>query len=500
MMPDEWPVAGIRRFRGFGVALSLLVTAGCLESVPSGTYSCGAERICPRGQECDPDGICRIPGEHGGPALPDATPDIPMDTLITIGVTGACSSDADCSGGRCVDSLCQSGDAGSPCQLCDLPVDQTADVPDAGADAGPDGGLHHDAGTVVVYVDGAHGDDSNDGSSVSPFKTITRALQEAQGANSATIYVAGGDTTSVVHYAVNEAFPFDLPAYTQVIGDGSDTLSIEGAGECANGITCTFKVSGPGVLIQGIQVQNPAGTGILVGPGAEGVVLQNSTVATSATGVHIQAGSQHMLTSVLFDQDTTGLIVEGDAQVTMSQVAVHRSDTAGVAVRGTATLTSTGGLFDNNALGLDLREGSTVTLNGGDIGYNRSSGLRLSACSSPNTRVTLMGVQVQMNADDGLAINCGQAVLQDTSLFLNQQSGIHVTGTGTADLGGGFAGSEGRNTPNHYQFTLRNGNAGVCNQTATTISATNCTWPNTPPSYSAGCIGMVDISGPVVTM
>jgi hypothetical protein len=365
-----------------------------------------------------------------------------------------------------------------------------------GPDVGPD---MPRTGPVTVYVNGVSGDDSNDGSSINPFKTITRGLREVQSSSNPTIYLAGGDTTNVVHYAVNETFPFDLPPYTQLIGDSADTLSIDGAGDCGNGITCTFNVNGAGVLIQGIQVQNPAGIGILIGTGAQSLLLQNSTVASSATGARIQGGSQHQLTNALFDQNTTGLIVEGDAQVTLGQVTVQGSDAAGVVVRGTATLTSTGGEFNgNNGLALDLREGSTVTLNGGDIAGNGGNGLALSGCSGPSTRVTLMGVMVHKN-EEGLAIECGQAVLQDTAMYLNRQSGIHVSGSGTADLGGGFASSEGRNTPNHTQTDYRNTNAGVCNQTSTAISALNCMWPDTSPSNSSTCVGMVDTSGPVTT-
>lgn len=74
-----------------------------------------------------------------------------------------------------------------------------------------------------VYVDAVNGDDANDGSAASPWKTITNAITEIDGAGGVSIHIAAGTYDSVN----GESFPLE-PDSASLIGPGDGTAIITG--------------------------------------------------------------------------------------------------------------------------------------------------------------------------------------------------------------------------------------------------------------------------------
>src|SRR6267378_1763588 len=140
-------------------------------------------------------------------------------------------------------------------------------------------GQHDDQNPSIYYVSASAGLDTNPGTQISKFKTITHAVSVATRSGS-TVHVAPGiyDTPNN-----NEAFPIAVPAGVLLIGDetnkggGSTPTSIVGGG-VAPGFPSTEGVAllpGTGSTIAGFTITNNNNSSFTV---RRGLILGNSTV------------------------------------------------------------------------------------------------------------------------------------------------------------------------------------------------------------------------------
>ncbi|HUT03910.1 MAG TPA: right-handed parallel beta-helix repeat-containing protein [bacterium] len=89
------------------------------------------------------------------------------------------------------------------------------------------------------YVDCEIGDDSNDGSEGSPWKTITHALASVEGSEAApvTIHVAAGTYAASTS---GETFPLNMKSWVSLIGEDPDTTVLDAEGAfhviCCDGV------------------------------------------------------------------------------------------------------------------------------------------------------------------------------------------------------------------------------------------------------------------------
>ncbi|HUT04613.1 MAG TPA: right-handed parallel beta-helix repeat-containing protein [bacterium] len=86
------------------------------------------------------------------------------------------------------------------------------------------------------YVDGEAGNDSNDGSEGSPWKTITHALASAL-STPATIHVAAGTYSSSTN---GETFPLDMKSYVSLQGEGSESTILDAQQAAYHVIYCSY--------------------------------------------------------------------------------------------------------------------------------------------------------------------------------------------------------------------------------------------------------------------
>ncbi|HUT03328.1 MAG TPA: right-handed parallel beta-helix repeat-containing protein [bacterium] len=84
------------------------------------------------------------------------------------------------------------------------------------------------------YVDGETGDDSNDGSESSPWKTITHALASALN-TPATIHVAAGTYSASTN---GERFPLRMKSWVSLTGDGPNTTTLDAEDSAYHVIFC----------------------------------------------------------------------------------------------------------------------------------------------------------------------------------------------------------------------------------------------------------------------
>src|SRR6267143_1397401 len=162
-------------------------------------------------------------------------------------------------------------------------------------------GQHEDQNPSIYYVSASAGLDTNPGTQISKFKTITHAMSVATRSGS-TVNVAPGiyDTPNN-----NEAFPIAVPAGVLLIGDetnkggGSTPTSIVGGG-LAPGFPATV-LPGTGSTIAGFTITNNNSSftdrrGLILRNST--VILRNNTVtgATHKVGVYVDTSTNHMIT------------------------------------------------------------------------------------------------------------------------------------------------------------------------------------------------------------
>src|SRR5258708_36032249 len=158
---------------------------------------------------------------------------------------------------------------------------------------------------AVYYVNALAGLNTNSGTQISPFKTISYALSVAKRSGS-TVHVLPG----AYNVANGEVFPITVPAGVLLIGEetnkggGSPPASIVGGGGQAPGATAGVGVAllpGAGSTIAGFTItnNNPALSGRYgLFLSNSSVTLRNNTVtgATHKAGVYVDASTNHMIT------------------------------------------------------------------------------------------------------------------------------------------------------------------------------------------------------------
>ncbi|MCL5037257.1 MAG: PQQ-binding-like beta-propeller repeat protein [Chloroflexi bacterium] len=136
----------------------------------------------------------------------------------------------------------------------------------------PSNGINFTVGSATYYVNGAAGDDDNDGSQAYPFKSITHALSVCQPESfpGKTGRPASGDEVRVAQGTYNvsitgESFPLNVPSGTSLKGGYNSDFSQR---DYANYITVINATEIAGVLEFNNTAHNPNLDGFIVTGGA----------------------------------------------------------------------------------------------------------------------------------------------------------------------------------------------------------------------------------------
>jgi parallel beta-helix repeat protein len=162
----------------------------------------------------------------------------------------------------------------------------------------------------VVYVSAA-GQDSGEGTAQFPFKTLTRALQQAQPGS--VIQLSAGT------YQANEQFPLRVPAGVTVAGASGQAVVINGGGSV--GEYNVAVVLGDRAQIRELTLSNPQGSGVFTAEGAA-VIVNNRLTNCQQHGILV-AGNAHPFISknTLSKNGVTGLcmIAQSKGEVRQNQ-------------------------------------------------------------------------------------------------------------------------------------------------------------------------------------
>ncbi|MEH2113034.1 DUF1565 domain-containing protein [Nostoc sp.] len=236
---------------------------------------------------------------------------------------------------------------------------------------------------VTLYVNPLTGNDTNTGSRLSPFKSLTRALKLTK--IPTIIHLESGNYSA----ASGEVFPLVIPGGTTVVGNeakkGAEIL-IYGSGEYQSlsfGIQNITLLLVDNACVLGVTVTNPSvkGTGIWI-ESAVPTLANNTLSGCGREGVFTTGTAKPTISDNIFVQNTaSGLVMAGHSQ--------------GEVLRN---------VFQRNPLGIAISDFATPTIANNKLSENRTA-IALSRNAKPVVRQNL----IAQNTQGGLFVN-GNAV------------------------------------------------------------------------------------------
>lgn len=173
---------------------------------------------------------------------------------------------------------------------------------------------------AVLYVSPA-GEDGDEGTAKFPFKTITRALQQARPGS--VIQLAPG------LYQANEKFPLQVPAGVTIVGDKAELVTVKGGGATEGGSVGRRNATlilGDRAQIREVTITNPEGTGIVTADGTA-LVVRNRLTGCQQHGILVVGSAQPFLSDNDFsDNNATGITMVDQAKGEIRQNRFTRTD------------------------------------------------------------------------------------------------------------------------------------------------------------------------------
>ena len=351
----------------------------------------------------------------------------------------------------------------------------------------------------TLYVDGARGVDTSDGTCARPLRSLTKALARAGDTlSTARIFLFAATYSSETSA---ESFPIRITRRLIVEGEGEGRVSVVGGGPCEMGFygpTCGLELA-ESVELRGLSLSNPAGTAVVSVTGKH--VLRGVTIRDSASfGFFLVQASQAELVDVTFSANKEGIRIQETSELDMERVTFRDQETHALYGYTRSKVTSRACRFERNGKAdlptVRLFQAATWTSTDDVFAGNRGDAISLGEeeCVA-GTAHTLRGLQVSGSGRDGLRVYCRVALaMSGASVLGSMGSGVHFLGDGEGDVGGSAA------APNTLQSDGARANAlaGVCNEGKATVLAQHARWSRCPPvrHTDGACAGAADVGGP----
>lgn len=266
---------------------------------------------------------------------------------------------------------------------------------------------------VTFYVNPATGNDFSSGDSKSPFKTLKKALSQAQ--SGTTIYLEAGTYNSLS----GEVFPLIVPSGVIIIGNESGKGSgilIEG-----NGLYTSPSAASQNITI---LMQNNAQL--------RGVTVTN--IQTRGTGIWIESQSPMIANCTLTRCKREGVYAVGSGKPQILNSLFIQNEGYGISIEGEITGEIQGNTFQNTGYGLSIKDQAAPLIRDNAIVENRS-GLLIANDAKPILRQNL----IERNTGDGVVImnqaspDLGTAQTPGGNTIRNN-GGFDINNAGTVSL------------------------------------------------------------------
>jgi parallel beta-helix repeat protein len=238
----------------------------------------------------------------------------------------------------------------------------------------------------IIYVNPQTGSDRPDqGSSNSPFKTVTYALSRAQAGQ--IIQLAYGTYSS----ATGEQFPMRLRPNVTLRGNEANKgkgIIILGGGTLRTGSGFPQNVAialSDGSELRGVTVTNPnpRGYGLWI-ENVSPAIANNTFIDNQQDGGLITGKSTAIISAnQFFRNGTSGLAIEGEASPDI-RGNLFQQTTFGMSIRQNAAPQITENTFTQNQNGLLIQSNAKPILRGNAIVNNRAYGVTISDTAKPD--------------------------------------------------------------------------------------------------------------------
>jgi parallel beta-helix repeat protein len=235
----------------------------------------------------------------------------------------------------------------------------------------------------TLFVNPGTGSDSAAGSQSAPFKTITKALSQAQ--SDTTIQLTAGNYNA----ASGETFPLDIPSGVKVVGNEGNKgngILIEGSGEYNS------------------RTQAGQNVTILLANAAELRGVSVTNLAKRGTAVWVESTAPTIANCTFSNSKREGVFTTGDAKPTILNNAFIDNEGNGISI----TRNSQGEIRGNTC----KQAGSGITIDGTSapkVVDNKISENRYGIIISGEARPVLRNNLIEKNTEDGLSVT-GKAV------------------------------------------------------------------------------------------
>ncbi|MBN3963209.1 DUF1565 domain-containing protein [Nostoc sp. NMS8] len=236
---------------------------------------------------------------------------------------------------------------------------------------------------VTLYVNPLTGNDTNTGSRLSPFKSLTRALKLTK--IQTIIHLESGNYSA----ASGEMFPLVIPGGTTVVGNEAKKgaeIVIYGSGEYQSlsfGMQNITLLLVDNACVLGVTVTNPSVKG---------------------TGIWIESAVPTLANNTLSDCGREGVFTTGTAKPTISDNIFVQNTASGLVMAGHSQGEVLRNVFQRNPLGIAISDFAAPTIANNKLSENRTA-IALSRNAQPLLRQNL----IAQNTQGGLLVN-GNAV------------------------------------------------------------------------------------------
>ena len=239
--------------------------------------------------------------------------------------------------------------------------------------------------SYLLFVNPTLGNDSNNGNQGTPLRTITRALQLAQG--NTVILLAPGTYSA----DTGETFPLLLKPGVTLQGDpGSQGqgIVVRGGGSFLSPTSAQQNVAilaTNGSVVTGITLSNPnpRGYGLWI-ESSSPTVVGNTFSGSRHDGISIVGNGSPLVQSNAFVQNgANGISIYGSSQAQVRDNVFERTG-YGIHVAQTAAPVITGNRISNNRSGVVIQDTAQPTLQGNLIEGSQEDGVVAIARSLPN--------------------------------------------------------------------------------------------------------------------
>ncbi|WP_445638618.1 DUF1565 domain-containing protein [Nostoc sp. DSM 114161] len=240
---------------------------------------------------------------------------------------------------------------------------------------------------LTLYVNPMTGNDTNIGSKLSPFKSLTRALKVTK--IPTIIHLA----SAIYSVASGEAFPLVIRGGVKVVGNEAN----KGAGIVISG---SGQYQSPSFGMQNIALLLLENASIL------GVTVTNTSA--KGTGIWIESGAPTLANNTLSNCGREGVFATGAAKPTILDNVFVQNTASGLVMAGHSQGEVLENIFQRNPLGIVVSDFAAPTIANNKLSENRTA------------------IALSRNA---------RPVLRQNLIAKNTQGGLFVNGNATPDLG-----------------------------------------------------------------